>query len=105
MDAFERLGAVADAARVARALRALGERHIPRGPRATTRANPANLTARELDVLALLMEGATNREIADRLFLSVKTAGHHVSAILSKLEVSTRREAAARANELGMLEK
>jgi DNA-binding CsgD family transcriptional regulator len=100
--AFERLGAVADAARVARALRAMGERHIPRGPRTATRQNAANLTARELEVLALLVEGATNREIAERLFLSVKTAGHHVSSILAKLDVSTRREAVARAAEIGI---
>lgn len=101
--AFERLGAVADAVRVTRVLRARGERHIPRGPRAATRANAAHLTARELEVLGLLLEGATNREIADRLFLSAKTAGHHVSSILAKLEVSTRREAVARAHELGIV--
>ena len=102
LDAFERLGARADAIRVARQLREMGARHIPRGPRAGTRANAGSLTARELEVLALLSEGATNREIADRLFLSVKTAGHHVSSILAKLEVSSRREAVARAREMGI---
>lgn len=102
LEAFDTLGAVADAARIARVLRAMGERHVPRGPRKATRGNVANLTERELEVLALLDEGATNREIAERLFLSVKTAGHHVSAILGKLEVSTRREAVARAAQIGI---
>jgi DNA-binding CsgD family transcriptional regulator/tetratricopeptide (TPR) repeat protein len=68
---------------------------VPRGPRATTRANPAGLTARQVAVLELLREGLTNAEIADRLVLSVRTVDHHVAAILSKLGVSSRREAAA----------
>lgn len=92
-----------DGSAVLRELRAMGARNIPRGPRPETRANAAHLTAREIDVLSLLVDGATNREIADRLFLSVKTAGHHVSAILAKLDVSSRREAVGRAEELGIL--
>lgn len=103
IEAFRALGAVADEARIARELRAMGARNIPRGPRPETRANAAHLTAREIDVLALLADGVTNREIADRLFLSVKTAGHHVSSILAKLEVSSRREAVGRAEEMGIL--
>jgi DNA-binding CsgD family transcriptional regulator len=91
---LERLGA-APAANFARErLRALGA-PIPRGPRAATRANPAGLTARQLAVLELLREGQTNAEIAERLVLSVRTVDHHVAAILSKLGVSSRREAAA----------
>jgi len=54
-----------------------------------------DLTFRELEVLALLCQRLTDSEIAERLFISPKTAGHHVSNILSKLGVSNRREAAA----------
>jgi DNA-binding CsgD family transcriptional regulator len=100
--AFERLGARPAAATVARKLRDLGARGIPRGPRPTTRANPANLTPRELEVLALVVEGRRNTEIADRLFLSPKTVDHHVSALLAKLGVHARGEAAAAAARLGI---
>ena len=67
---------------------------VPARPRATTRTNPAGLTARQVDVLRLVAEGLTNAGIAARLFISEKTADHHVSAILAKLDVPTRREAA-----------
>jgi DNA-binding CsgD family transcriptional regulator/tetratricopeptide (TPR) repeat protein len=93
------LGAEPLARRVGRRLRALGLR-VPRGPREATRANPAGLTARQLEVLALLVEGLSNAEIADRLVVSPRTAEHHVTAVLAKLGASTRREAARRASEL-----
>jgi DNA-binding NarL/FixJ family response regulator len=83
-------------------MRELGIR-VPRGPRKTTRANPAGLTARQLEVLALLVEGLTNAEIAERLIVSQRTAEHHVAAVLGKVGASTRREAARRASELGLL--
>lgn len=51
-----------------------------------------SLTSRQVDVLRLVQDGLTNREIARELFISPKTAGHHVSAILSALQVSSRRE-------------
>ena len=78
-------------------LRELGVVHIPRGPRSSTRANPAGLTAREVDVLTQLVQGHSNSEIASALYLSAKTVEHHITAILTKLNVSTRREAANRA--------
>jgi len=60
------------------------------------------LTARELEVLEHVANGETNREIADALFISVRTAGVHVSHILSKLDASNRAEAAAIAHRLGL---
>ena len=66
------------------------------------RPNPAQLTARELEVLALVAEGLGNREIAERLFLSERTVAHHVSAILRKLGVRTRAQAGVRAVRLGL---
>jgi ATP/maltotriose-dependent transcriptional regulator MalT len=83
-------------------LRERGARGLPRGPRARTRANPAGLTPRELEVLALVADGLRNAEIAQRLVLSAKTVDHHVSAILRKLEVRTRGEAGAAAERLGL---
>jgi DNA-binding CsgD family transcriptional regulator len=62
------------------------------------------LTARELEVLGLLVAGLTNREIGGRLFISENTAGVHVSNILGKLGVSRRMEAAATAHRLGLIE-
>lgn len=88
------LGAHPRALMAARRLRDLGEREIPRGPRASTRSNAAGLTARELEVAALVVEGLTNTEIADVLIVSRKTVDHHVSAILSKLGVASRRQVA-----------
>jgi DNA-binding CsgD family transcriptional regulator/tetratricopeptide (TPR) repeat protein len=96
------LGAVGTANRVRATLRARGVTSVPRGPTRGTRRNPAGLTNRQVDVLALLTEGMTNAEIADRLVVSVRTVDHHVSAILDKLDVSTRQEAAALAVELGV---
>lgn len=101
---FEALGAAPAAAWAARRLREIGARAIPRGPRASTRANPAGLTRREMDVLALLAEGLRDAEIAARLFLSPKTVGHHVSSLLAKLDVRSRTEAAAEASRRGLLQ-
>jgi DNA-binding CsgD family transcriptional regulator len=97
------LGAKPAAAIVARRLRELGERRLPRGPRPKTQANPAGLTARELEVLPLLAQGLRNAEIAERLFVSQKTVDHHVSAILGKLGVRTRAQAGAEAVRLGLV--
>ncbi len=62
--------------------------------------HPLGLTPREAEVLALVARGLTNREIADRLVISVKTASVHVSHILRKLDAPNRREAASIAHRL-----
>ena len=59
------------------------------------------LTNRELDILQLLPGGLQSKEIAARLFLSVKTVEHHVSSILYKLEVNSRAKAVHEATKLG----
>jgi DNA-binding CsgD family transcriptional regulator len=87
--ALERLGATSDADRAAAFLRDLG---------VTGRTGPKDigrLTKREVEVLRLVAHGYSDREIAERLFISTKTVGHHVSNILSKLGVRGRTEAAA----------
>jgi DNA-binding CsgD family transcriptional regulator/tetratricopeptide (TPR) repeat protein len=101
-DELQRMGAEPAATMVARRLRQRGARGLPRGPRRSTRQNPAQLTAREIEVLELVAEGLGNREIAGRLFLSEKTVAHHVSAILRKLDVRTRAQASAQAVRLGL---
>jgi DNA-binding CsgD family transcriptional regulator/tetratricopeptide (TPR) repeat protein len=100
---FIALGAEPDAIRVARRMHELGYRGIPRGPRPSTRQNAALLSRREIDVLTLLAEGASNREIADRLSVSPKTVDHHVSAILAKLGASNRQQAVVKSREIGVL--
>jgi DNA-binding CsgD family transcriptional regulator len=100
---LQRLGARSAARIVARRLRERGIRGVPRGPQPRTRENPAGLTARELEVLALVAEGLRNAQIAQRLVVSEKTVGHHVSAVLRKLDVSTRGEASAKALRLGLV--
>jgi DNA-binding NarL/FixJ family response regulator len=61
------------------------------------------LTPRELEVLQLVAEGCTNREIGERLFMSEKTASVHVSRIIAKLGAANRTEAAASAQRLGLV--
>ena len=97
------LGANPAAAIIALRLRELGERNLPRGPRATTRENPAGLTNRELEVLPLLAQGLRNAEIAQRLVVTPKTVDHHVSSILRKLGVTNRSQTSAAAALLGVV--
>jgi DNA-binding CsgD family transcriptional regulator/tetratricopeptide (TPR) repeat protein len=94
------LGARQTALRLRRQLRQRGHRRVPRGPNRATAANPAGLTGRQVEVLGLLAEGLTDAEIAARLSLSAKTVSHHVSALLAKLGVTSRRQAAAAARRL-----
>ena len=100
---LDELGARPLAAAVRKRLRALGVTRIPRGPLSETRVNPAGLTARQIDVLRLLGRGYTNTQIASQLVVSVRTVDSHVAAVLGKLGAASRREAAARAAELGVL--
>jgi len=100
---LERLGATPLAALVRRRLRDMGARGIPRGRQETTRANPAGLTTKEIEVLVLLAEGGSNSELARRLHRSTKTVDHHVSAILGKLGARSRTEAVATAFALGVI--
>jgi DNA-binding CsgD family transcriptional regulator/tetratricopeptide (TPR) repeat protein len=92
---FERLGAHPATDHVRRTMRAGGVRHILRGPRPATRANPFGLTSRQQDILDLLAAGCSNAEIATQLYLSPKTVDHHVSAVLARLNVPSRKAAAA----------
>jgi ATP/maltotriose-dependent transcriptional regulator MalT len=101
---LEALGAQAAAAAVRRDLRRRGARAVPRGPRQTTRRNPGGLTPGQVRVLALLVRGLSNGDIARELFLSPRTVDHHVSAILAKLEVTTRAAAIAAAHDRQLLQ-
>ncbi len=103
LEICEQMGAAPLGAILRRKLRASGVRGVARGAQERTKRNPQGLTNSELKVLALLVQGRRNAEIARRLFVSEKTVGHHVSAILGKLEVRSRGEAAAAASRLGLL--
>ena len=100
---MRKLGANAAYERLKREMRDAGIRSIPRGIRKSTQANPALLTERELGVLQLLEQGLQNKEIASRLFISAKTVDHHISAILYKLDVSSRAKAVQEARQLGII--
>ena len=100
---FEALGATA-AARVARrAMRRLGIRAVPVGPRPATRAHRFGLTRREQEVLELVAAGLANADISRRLFISERTVDHHVTAVLSKMGVPSRGRAAVEARRQGLV--
>ena len=95
---FERLGAASWSSAPTRS----SARSAPGSPWCARQhaLNVGGLTDREVEVLDLLDEGLRNAEIAERLHLSEKTVGHHVSAILAKLGASSRLEAVRRARDL-----
>lgn len=96
------VGAVAVRGAIVRGRRTLGL-PVPLRPRSATRANPLQLTPRELETLGLLTEGLTNAQIARRLYLSERTVAHHVSAVLQKLGQPNRSAAAATAVRRGIV--
>ena len=100
---LDSLGATATINLIKQQMRDCGIKKIPKGPRQSTKANPAGLTTRQLDVLNLVTNGHPNSEIANKLFISPKTVDHHISAILSKLGVHSRTQAVAAASELSIL--
>jgi DNA-binding CsgD family transcriptional regulator len=100
---LDALGATATRDMLKSKLKLKGMKNIPRGPRESTRNNPAQLTLRQIEILLLLKEGKTYKEIADKLFISLKTVEHHISAILLKLEVNSRAKAVLEAEKLGIL--
>jgi DNA-binding CsgD family transcriptional regulator/tetratricopeptide (TPR) repeat protein len=99
---FEDLGADAAAGRVRVELARRGV-SIPRGRSSAARQHPAGLTGRQAEVLEHLARGMTNTQIADELFVSHRTVENHVTAILMKLDASTRLGAVDAARTLGIL--
>ena len=89
---------------VARAVRAVGLGQTVFSPQADSPSPATPLSDRERGVLALVASGATNREIAERLFLSPHTVKEHTSALYRKLKVRNRAEAVQRAQRLGLIE-
>jgi len=103
LEIFERLGARPAVEKLKQQMRAEGIRGVPRGPRLATRENPFGLTARELEVLARLIQGLSNNAIAKRLSLSTRTVEHHIASILQKMQVGSRNEAVALALKENLL--
>jgi DNA-binding CsgD family transcriptional regulator/tetratricopeptide (TPR) repeat protein len=102
LSVFDDLGASTAASAARRRMKSLGIGAVPRGPRAATKATPAGLTPREREVLTLLTEGLSDREISRRLFISERTVHHHVSAVLAKIGVSSRTAAVREAARMGI---
>jgi DNA-binding CsgD family transcriptional regulator len=99
-----RVGGPGDRRRAARS-GAGGLASVFAGPPAARRRDTFGLSSREREVLGLIVDGRTNREIGEHLFISQKTVGVHVGNILAKLGVSGRVEAATAALRLGLAER
>ena len=99
---LDQLGAEPAAELTRRRLRDLGVRRVPRRPSAEVVQNPAGLTARQVEILRLVADGLTNADIAERLVLSPRTVDHHGAAVLHKLDVHSRHDAASQARRLGL---
>jgi len=100
---FDRIGARPAAQKLRREMRRRGVRSVPSGPRLARRKDPAGLTPRQAEVLALLAEGLTNSEIAERLNTSAKTAEHHVGAVLAAFDAPNRLRAVQIAAARGLV--
>ena len=103
LEIFSRLGAAPAADRLRERMRRVGISNVPARPHRSNRGSPAQLTPRQLEILELVELGLTNGEIGARLFITEKTAGHHVSAILGKLGARSRTEAASTARRMGIV--
>jgi DNA-binding CsgD family transcriptional regulator len=103
LSVFETFGARPMIERMRYKLRAAGIRGLQRGPRDSTQNNMAGLTTKEVEVLALLSQGLRNKEIGQRLHRSARTIDHHLAAIFTKLDVSTRAEAVSAAYRRGII--
>jgi DNA-binding CsgD family transcriptional regulator len=101
---FENFGARPMIERMRHKLRSAGVRGLQRGPRESTQNSVAGLTIKEVEVLGLLAKGLRNKEIGERLHRSARTVDHHLAAIFTKLDVSTRAEAVSAAYRLGIIE-
>jgi len=92
---FDDLGASAASQLIKQKMRTSGIKNIPKGPRQSTKGNPAGLTGRQMEILNLLAEGLSNSQIANRLYISPRTVENHISSIFSKLNIHSRVEAAS----------
>jgi DNA-binding CsgD family transcriptional regulator len=102
LDELDRLGADAVAAKLRRELREQGV-SVPRRRSRREKDHASDLTPRQAEVLSLLAERQSNADIADQLFLSPRTVEHHVAAVMSKLDASSREEAVEKATDRGLL--
>jgi len=100
---FDSIGATAAMSIVQNRLRETGARRVPRGRRATTRADAFGLTTREREVLGYLCAGMTNTEIGKEMVIAPKTVDHHVASVLMKMGVESRRDAARKASAAGVV--
>ena len=102
VDILDRIGAPAVREALLRTRHANGL-PVPRGPRTANRSHDAQLTPRELEVLALVAGGLSNADVSRQLYISEKTVGHHMSSILRKLDQPTRARAVALALSQGIV--